>query len=315
MHGRTRPGAPITLLAVAAAAFPAATGLDAQAPGVSEAPEAPGALCGAAVHPGEARGFVALPEGALFCPLVADPKAEHSFVSYLGGDFPSLTEVERDARVGSVGVGDDFPLARWPGARPADGVQVGLAAAVFAQFDLHSASFDLINADYVVGLPITARKGGFTMRLRPYHQSSHLGDEFLLREDEVERENLSFESLELILSQELGSLRVYGGGEYLFNREPETLEDLLAHAGLEARVGSARGPRGVLAVDVKSTEEQDWDPAVSVRGGLELALWRDHGHPPRVFGLFAEYYRGPSPYGQFFRSEIEYYGIGVHFSL
>jgi hypothetical protein len=75
-----------------------------------------------------------------------------------------------------------------------------------------------------------------------YHQSSHLGDELLLRgESEIERENLSFDSAELILSQELGFLRLYAGGEYLFNRRPSTLDDWVAHAGAEARAGPTKG--------------------------------------------------------------------------
>jgi hypothetical protein len=284
-------------------------------PSRAHAQDDAGVRCGAGPHSGETDGFVLLPEGRIFCPLTADPKAEHSFISFLSGDFPSITEIENDTHVASVGVGDDFPLARWAGRGPADGVQVSLTGGVFAQFDLRSSSFDLINADYVIGIPATFRSGGFTMRLRPYHQSSHLGDEFLLRDEEVERQNLSFESVEMILSQELGGVRLYGGGEYLFNRDPEWIEELLAHAGAEVRVGAVRGPHAVLAVDVKSTEEQDWEPAVSVRGGLELAVWRDHGHPPRVLGILAEYYTGPSPYGQFFRNEIRFFGVGVHFSL
>ena len=61
----------------------------------------------------------------------------------------------------------------------------------------------------------------------------------------------------------------------------------------------------LLALDVKSTEEQDWDPAFSARGGLELAVWREDGHPPRLIGILAEYYDGPSPYGQFFQNQIQ----------
>jgi hypothetical protein len=61
---------------------------------------------------------------------------------------------------------------------------------VFAQFDLDSTSDDLLNADYVVGLPLTFRRAGFSARGRFYHQSSHLGDELLLREEnDLEREN------------------------------------------------------------------------------------------------------------------------------
>jgi uncharacterized protein DUF1207 len=167
-----------------------------------------------------------------------------------------------------------------------------------------------------VGLPLTFRHSGFSARARLYHQSSHLGDELLLRaENEIQRENLAFESAELILSQEVGPLRLYAGGEYLFNRRPDTLDPMLAHVGAEARAGPARGLRLVAAVDVKSSEQQEWKPGVSVRAGVEAAWWRSEGHPPRVWSVLAEFYDGPSPYGQFFLESIRYYGAGFHFQL
>jgi hypothetical protein len=42
----------------------------------------------------------------------------------------------------------------------------------------------------------------FSARARLYHQSSHLGDEFLLSEEDITRQNLSFEALAFLLSQE-----------------------------------------------------------------------------------------------------------------
>jgi hypothetical protein len=277
--------------------------------------EAPRFGCSTGIHAGEVEGFVPTPEGDLFCPLVADPKDAHSFMSFIRGDFPTLTALENDTDVGSVGLADRFNFARWGGSRPGDGLQIGISGGVFAQFDLQAASFDLINADYVVGIPITFRSSGFSARVRSYHQSSHLGDEFLLRDGAFQRENLSFEALEVILSQEAGPLRVYGGGEWLFRREPEALEDLLAHGGAELRAGPSEGPRLVVAVDVKSTEEHDWEPGWSARAGVELAIWRDHGHPPRQWQIFVEAYDGPSPYGQFFQEQLRWLGLGVHFSL
>jgi hypothetical protein len=295
---------PLALVYMVALALPAGT----------SAQDPLGLLCGAGTHAGE-RDFVAFPVGGVFCPLAADPKAEHSFMTFLHGEFANLTDLDGNTDMGSVGIADEVPIGRWSGSRPGEGFQFGISGAVFAQFDLESASFDLINADYLISLPLTFRESGFTTRLRVYHQSSHLGDEFVLREDDIERENLSFESLELILSQEVSVLRAYLGGEWLFRREPETLEDLLAHGGLEARIGSPRTPRFLLALDVKSTEEQDWDPAFSARGGFEFAVWREDGHPPRVIGVLAEYYDGPSPYGQFFQNQIHFFGVGLHFSL
>lgn len=273
--------------------------------------------CFTGVHPGEVDGTVFLPEGDLFCPLLADPKAEHSFVSFLSGDFPPFEEgamTSGDVRIGSVGIGDAFPLVRWTGGAPGNGLQIGLVGGIFAQFNLDASSLDLINADYLVGIPVTMRWGGFSSRVRVYHQSSHLGDEFLLSAN-IERENLSFEALDVLLSQEVGPLRAYGGGEILFNREPETLESTLAHAGLELRIGKLRGIRFLGALDMKATEQQDWEPGWSARAGVEVAAWRDETHPPRMWGLFAEFYDGPSPYGQFFQEQVRYMGVGLHLSL
>ena len=62
----------------------------------------------------------------------------------------------------------------------------------------------------------------------------------------------------------------------LFRREPEDLGRYVAHGGVEFRplarvtpLGSLGGFRLVAAADVKSSEEQDWDPAISARAGLE----------------------------------------------
>jgi hypothetical protein len=269
--------------------------------------------CGTGVHGGEAQGLVGLPSGGVFCPLFADPKAVRSFASWLTGKFPTGTARRH---IAAVGVGDGIALLRLNGPRPGEGVQLGIEAAVLSQFDLDAPSADILNADYVVGLPVTWRIRSFSARLRVYHQSSHLGDELLLRPGTtIRREDLSFESAELILSQDLGALRVYAGGEHLFDRHPSTLDALLAHGGAELRLGPLRGARLVAAVDVKSSEQQDWKPAVSAKLGVELAWWRHEDHPPRLSSVVAEYYEGPSPYGQFFLESTRYWGAGFQFQL
>lgn len=274
--------------------------------------------CGLLLHASEATGVAPLPQGDVFCPLVADPKEPRSFISYQRARSPlqpadteTIGLAPFDTDIGAIGLGDSFGLLRWGGRRPGDGVQVSISAGIFAQFDLDTDSYDLMNADYLIGVPVTLRRGGFSSRLRLYHQSSHLGDEFLLR-DEPERLNLAFESLELMLSQALGAVRVYAGGEALFNRDPDDLDPLIAHAGAELRVGP-RGRRSlVAAADVKSSEQQDWKPAWSGRAGFEFGWGRDPEHPPRVLRLLFELYNGPSPYGQFYREQIRYWGFGLH---
>lgn len=271
--------------------------------------------CGAGVHADEGSGWISVPQGQLFCPLAADPKAERSFVSYQRGDFATIADPPpgADANIAAVGLGDSFGLLRWAGARPGDGVQVGISGAVFSQFDLDRPSLDLINADYLVGIPITTRVSGFSVRVRPYHQSSHLGDEFLLAR-QPERINLSFESFEVIFSQELDLLRVYGGGETFFRREPADLPSRLIHAGAELRPVVFGDGRVLAAFDYKLVDDGSWSYAWNARAGVELARMPSPGHPPRIISLIFDYYEGIAPYGQFYREDIRYLGVGIHLS-
>lgn len=286
------------------------------APPAAKAQPLPRTECGALVHAGEALGFVAFPQGDLFCPRLGDPKEPRTFASVLSGESPAQGDALEpllpfETTIGAVGVGDAIGLVRWGGPRPGDGVQISIAASIFAQFDMETESFDLINADYIIAVPITLRRGGFSSRLRVYHQSSHLGDEFLLRA-EPERVNLAFESIELILSQAFGPVRIYAGGEQLFNREPADLEARVAHGGVEFRSSPGRAAGLIAAVDAKASGQQEWKPAWSARAGFEFGWARDPGHPPRRLQVLAEFYDGPSPYGQFHREQVRYWGVGLH---
>lgn len=267
-----------------------------------------------------------LPHGDVFCPLAADPKAVRSFATWQRARATLVNPTTArafDTDVGAVGIADAIGLGRWNGERPNDGVQLSLEAGVFAQFDLRSASFDLLNADYVVGLPLTFRRGAVSGRARVYHQSSHLGDEFLLRptDPRLERENLSFEAAELILSIDAGALRLYGGGEYLVNRNPDVLAQTVAHGGAEWRpastlfsLGSIATVRPIALVDVKIADDQRSRPATSAMAGFDIARRRDDDTTGRRWMIVAHYYTGPSPYGQFYRDDIRYYGVGFAFS-
>ena len=273
--------------------------------------------CGTNIPLDEAIGFVPLPEGDVFCPLIADPKSGYSFVSYVRGTSSSAFGTD----LGSLGIADQFGIVRWGGPKPGEGFQISLEGTVFAQFDLDSPSYDLINADYVFGLPVTMRRGNVSVRLRVYHQSSHLGDEYLLRPG-VERQDFAFESAEALLSVDGGPLRLYAGGEYVFNRFPDDKETRVFHGGAElrqrepgVRVGPLASVRMVAAGDCKVVEELDWDVATSVRAGFEIGRPTASSHVGRRWSVLGHFYDGPSPYGQFFRANVRYYGVGLHFSL
>lgn len=252
---------------------------------------------------------IVFPVGDLFRPLIADPKQPQFFISFI----QMKTPVDR-ITAASVGYGESFGLLRWPGAQPGDGWQLSFIGGLFAQFDLSSPSSDLINADYTVGFRLAHRRGPFSTRWRLYHQSSHLGDEFLLSQPNIERINLSVEAVDFAVSHEWERWRVYGGLGYLINRDPSDLDPGFAEAGIEYRGKRFRWDLGRLVggLDLRSFEEQHWNIAASFKIGLELGQ-ADSGR--RHLRVLAEFYDGSSPFGQFFRTDIRYAGVGVYFGF
>lgn len=259
------------------------------------------------------------PENDVFRPLWADPKQPQFFASWQGTRVRSNNT---SVNIGSVGFGENFGLI---GKRNGcDGWQVGILPGVFAQFNLDAGSTDLINADYMIGFPVSWRSGLVSARVRLYHQSSHLGDEFLLGNPGVNRVNLSFEAIEAIVSLDApgGWGRVYAGGSTLVHREPATLDRNEVHWGLELRGPSIASPIlttqlpgrrliPVFGADFKSVEELSWIINANIVGGLE---WSKVG-ADRRFRLLLNYYHGFVPYGQFFAQKIEMVGVGFYLSF
>jgi hypothetical protein len=245
-----------------------------------------------------------LPGANLFEPLVADPRWPRFSIGYR-----YFTDEARN--VASATFGETIAVYRARG--PYDGAwEVGFQAGVFSIFDLDSPSFDLVNSDFFAGLHATYRIGDLSTLFRVYHQSSHLGDEFLLR-NRIDRINLSFEGIDLKLSYGLFDwLRLYGGGAYLFHRDPSDLKPWSTQGGLELQTpwrfwGDLT--RFVTALDLQNREENKWSTEVSVRGGLQFERPQRFG---RKISLLIEYYKGHSPNGQFFNRKVEYLGPGLH---
>jgi len=249
---------------------------------------------------------IILPEETLFDPLMADPRWPHfsvAYQSYIGDD-----ELKN---VGATSFGETFPLysgnafgGRWI---------TGIQAAVFAFFNLDADSMDLINADYWVGIPVAYRKDNLSGLFRIFHQSSHLGDEYLLY-NKIDRVNLSYESIDLKLSCDIDrAFRIYTGAGYIIHKEPSGIDPLSAQLGMEYRSPQtflANRIRPIAAVDLRTWEENDWDADVSARLGVQLENIQSKN---RKVQLMLEYFSGHSPHGQFYNRTIEYAGLGIHF--
>jgi hypothetical protein len=145
-----------------------------------------------------AEGF--LPTGHLFRALIADPRWPR-FSAY----YRYYINTPGSNNAAAVSFGETIPLFRdHIGEKGKWGQwETGLQGGTFSIFDLDSQSFDLINTDFFVAGFVGYRFGDFSALGRIFHQSSHLGDEFLLRKTRPNRINLSYEGLDAKLSYDL----------------------------------------------------------------------------------------------------------------
>ncbi|MDP1558190.1 MAG: DUF1207 domain-containing protein [Nitrosomonas sp.] len=253
-----------------------------------------------------------LPAGHLFKPLLADPRWAHFSAAYRhnqNGNF--------DGRNGaSVSFGETIPFYRSNFGQSAAQWEAGLQAGVFSDFNLDAKSSDLVNSDFIASAYSSVRAGQFSAFGRIYHQSSHLGDEFLLRKigSQFERVNLSYEGADLRLSYEFPyGVRLYSGGGGLFHKEPSALKVWMTQSGIEFRSPWRMdfvSMRPIAAADVKNYQQNNWNADVSARAGVEFENFQVLG---RKLQLLVEYYNGHSPSGQFFRNKVEYLGLGAHY--
>jgi hypothetical protein len=253
------------------------------------------------------------PQDDVFRPLLADPKQPQFQASY---QHVTLRQANNNhLNAGFVGFGETFGLWTRRQEQGCNGIQIGAFGAVFSQFNADARSKDLINSDFQLGFPVTWREGPFSVRVRLYHQSSHLGDEFLLNNPQVQRVNYSFEEADAVGSFEYRGVRFYGGGGYILHREPE-IKRGKAQWGVELRGSNGLGfifgnPILVGGADFKAFEELAWNVNGNIVGGLE---WYSPQATRRV-RLLLIYYRGFNPYGQFFSQKIETVGIGLYFQF
>jgi hypothetical protein len=251
-----------------------------------------------------------LPRGLLVAPFHADPRWPH--VSMASRQV-SLGQEPR--HTGSANFGETFALYR--NAAPLDGQwEIALQAGVFSIFNMNapSGSRDLVNADYTVGLLTSYRTGSFSGFLRLHHQSSHLGDEFILNSQApVSRVNFSFEEVDLKLSYELASwFRIYGGGGMLVGRDPKDVPRGTSQVGTELTSPWTLWDgkvRPVAYADFQANERSNWRVTSSIMTGLQFENARIGD---RKLQVLAEYFGGPSPNGQFYTQNTEWFGLGVH---
>ncbi len=252
-------------------------------------------------------GDVWLPQSTILYPTqLADPlRVCFSGGVRFGDDVAGHTSTP-------VTFGDQFPIYRWTDisiGNKVGALQVDIEGTIFAIFNQSRASSPLINADYYVAVPLTYAYDRWAHRMRVYHISSHLGDEYMKHHHHVKRLNKSFEAIDYFASYNLTPhIRLYGGVGVIAHSDSEMrLKPLYAQYGMEVRVGRHEWKQvygmPFLAMQFANYQDSQWDFNSNFAIGYEIGKLNNLGKKVR---LSLEYHNGYCNDGQFSRMRSDY---------
>ena len=189
---------------------------------------------------------------------------------------------------------------------------VGVEGGVFARFALQLTERELVNSDWVFAVPIVWRHGEHWLRLRYYHTSSHLGDEYS-RRFEVSGFNFARDAVELLgYARLLPLIGAYAGSRWAYTVHPEESGRWVARGGVQ--LGDPDGPGLLLpfgSVDVELDDDNDWSPRWYVKAGA----WVSNIGGRRAIRLNLGFLTGPSPLGQFRGTRTTQWSLGIEANL
>jgi hypothetical protein len=261
-------------------------------------------------------GGVWFPESTvLFQPLIANPREPIYSVAYRWNDILAKSQI-------AISLGDFFPIFRWFDVLPWKGdLQIDIAACVWGNFDMNPKVHpnnewaELITTDYILMIPISYAINKWSYRLRGYHISSHLGDEYMVNHGNVLRVNPSFEAIDFFISyQATNGLRVYGGPGFVVHSDTSyPMKTFYFEYGLEWRFMGLRYHYHRLygapffAADFQNWQANNFKLSTTLQLGYEWSKLQGAGRKVR---LFAEYHNGYSE-GQFFYKHTDYIAIRI----
>ncbi len=212
---------------------------------------------------------------------------------------------------------DTCVFYRWYNVWPWKGdLQIELEGCLWAVFNPLGESSPLINADYYVGIPITYGVGPWAFRLRGFHISSHIGDEFLLQHPFFCRRNPSAEYLDFFISYDYtDEIRFYSGLGYIVAQDDSFIQKRFYSAiGTELRllelgfVDHCQRVYGAPIFGMHFRQQGDFGNRVDSTYILGYEFGKLTGEYKKL-RFFLEYHDGYSVEGQFSRLKTNYLAI------
>ncbi len=245
-----------------------------------------------------------LPSGHLFEPIMLDPLEAQGYASF--GRALNSNVFDQGLYV-PFALGFIKPIVRWQTKKNQQREFV-LDAADYTQFEIYKdksankSRRHIINSDYKISIGFNTKiNEERSYRIRIFHISSHLGDDYLLKNgySSFYENRVNYEQVDYTYSIQKQALRYYFGAGYGFRPRFKSgygRKRIALQAGIfwEKPMKGKENVRWVAGADLRMLEQTDFRPGIKIATGISVG--QKHKNP---FNFVVEYYNGPLPYSKF----------------
>lgn len=251
-----------------------------------------------------------LPKQNLWPTLSLDPMASQS--SGMVAAYWEEGEAA-DFALTTFGFGFQKSFFAWPKSEDKS-FDLGLEGTAYTQFEWtnRDTTFqrNILSTDYWIGIPFVMYFKPWTIRIRLYHLSAHMGDDYMIRNKirKYEINNNNYEQVDVTASYLLKNLRIYFGLGVVVRashyRAPLVLTGGLNYSSPLNKQESVHFFVGFYA-DTK--QEFDYRPVINIGTGIQFGK-----SDRRPFKILVTYFNGPLPFSVYHGESVQWLGAGIY---
>ncbi|MDQ1085947.1 DUF1207 domain-containing protein [Siphonobacter sp. SORGH_AS_1065] len=251
-----------------------------------------------------------LPKGRLFDPILLDPLEAKTSAFLIRRTEDGVSKKGLFAPF-SIGIQKSF--FRWS-KDEGHASELALDVVANTQFEMfHDSKEDrfrryMYNVDYRVGLMYNLRRDQSSWRFRIFHLSSHLGDDYLIRNQLIyfTPNAVNYEQIDALYSRNIQSVRLYGGAGMSLRPSSER-KRLYTQLGLVWKQPNRQKSRWWAGLDARMIEQTNFHPGITAAFGIEL------GEAERgPLSIAIQAFHGPLPFSAYEQRINNWVGLGFY---
>ena len=193
-------------------------------------------------------------------------------------------------------------------------IDIGMEGGAITQFKWTISDdylqTDYTSTDFIIGMPVVYKTENLLLRIRIYHLSSHMGDDYIFRDSisSYYRNNNTYEQLDLTASYLYKNFRfILGVGTVLTSSAPR--KPLVFTSGMEylTSLNKRESVKFCAGFYADSKQDDNYIPGINIGLGMKFG-----GPDRRGAKILFTYFNGPLPYSVYRGRLIQWLGAALY---